>query len=216
MFACQSDQTCPLTSCLFFSSQRLNIACDLCLFGYLFCSSLRLNSQSSRDKVPAPRLAPHVFWNKLVRHVLLGPHPLNPGLTHLFIEPSPHHPPPITTNTSHHFGSGPLLPSGLRSMQTAHTLQTWFHLKPCLTWIMLKFLLIFNYPSGQVVGILMKRSRLKSIVFFNYYISNKAICKNWDLLWFKMFCMRILHWFCQFSCKLDTFEFGTVDVKKGN
>lgn len=73
-----------------FSSQRLNHACNLCLFGYLFCSSLRLNSQSSRDKVPAPRLAPHVSWNNLVRHVLLGPHLLNPGLAHLFIEPSPH------------------------------------------------------------------------------------------------------------------------------
>ena len=61
-FACQNDQLLPsnIMFILFCCSQRLNNARNLCLFGYLFCSSLRLNSQSSRDKVPAPRLAPHV------------------------------------------------------------------------------------------------------------------------------------------------------------
>ncbi len=87
---------CPLTSCfvLFFSLNELAVpATFVCLFGYLFCSSLRLNSQSSRDKVPAPRLAPHVSWNNLARHVLLGAHPLDPGLSHLFIEPTLLYPP---------------------------------------------------------------------------------------------------------------------------
>lgn len=44
----------------------------LCLCGCLFCSSLRLNSQSSRDKMPAPRLAPRLSWNNLGRHVTQG------------------------------------------------------------------------------------------------------------------------------------------------
>lgn len=88
----------------YFSLKFLAMPATLCLFGYLFCSSLRLNSQSSPDKVPASRLAPHVSWNNLARPVLLGAHPLNPGLSYLFIEPTIPCPPPTscnTTNTSH-------------------------------------------------------------------------------------------------------------------
>lgn len=60
------SRLCPLTSCLFVSCPTLSKACVLsvslfvCLCGCLFCSSLRLNSQSSRDKMPAPRLAPRL------------------------------------------------------------------------------------------------------------------------------------------------------------
>lgn len=73
---------------LFFFLPATFVCLFVCLFGYLFCSSLRPNSQSNQDKVPAPRLALHVSRNNLARHVLPGAHPLNPGLTHLFIEPS--------------------------------------------------------------------------------------------------------------------------------
>lgn len=92
-------------------------------FGYLFCSSLRLNSQSSRDKVPAPRLAPHVSWNNLDRRVLLGAHPLNPGLTHLFIELSP---PllPSQLNTTHPLAAAILFPLASDLCKQPNTLQT--------------------------------------------------------------------------------------------
>lgn len=142
MFAFHHDQTVPSNmsiACLFIClfvfflyiyfapPKRLNNACNLCLFGYLFCSSLRLNSQSSRDKVPAPRLAPQVSWNNLAWHVLLGAHPLNPVLTHLFIEPSPHPlPKPVTTSP---LGSSRLLASGFgvyaNSLHSAHPSVTW-------------------------------------------------------------------------------------------
>lgn len=48
----------PHGSHIMFSS-HLDKAFFSFLSGGLFCSSLRLNPQSNRDKVPTPRLAPH-------------------------------------------------------------------------------------------------------------------------------------------------------------
>lgn len=183
-----NDQTVPsnimsvcLLVCLFvflfFAPPETKQCLQSCLFGYLFCSSLRLNSQGSRDKVPAPRLAPHVSWNNLAWHVLLGAHPLNPVLTHLFIEPSPHPlPKPVT----------PLHPLAVTiSFPLASVLRTQLALcRPCVSWtqcltgIFPKFFgnfLIFKHPSGQSIGILMSPLKLKSIMFLKFDISNRAL-----------------------------------------
>ena len=106
MFACRNDHALTSNIMFIFSLSWLNIARILCLFGYLFCSSPRLNSQSSRDKVPAPRLAPHVSWNNLARHFAGGTSSESWARSLIYrAEPTP----PLTPHTP--FGSGHLASS---------------------------------------------------------------------------------------------------------